>query len=112
MARSRTTLAQRKKWADANHDYVLMLKRNRYARLRQWMRDQKRARGCAVCGATENLEWDHIIPRYITGERCMSESFTTWASAQRALDNPNIQVLCRYHHEKKTNKEFPSRRPR
>ncbi|WP_128639054.1 HNH endonuclease [Rhodococcus opacus] len=46
---------------------------------------------CAVCGQTENLQLDHIIPKDKGGEDTLE----------------NTQILCAYHNNKKNNRIEP-----
>lgn len=50
---------------------------------------------CSICDSTDNLEVDHIIP--------------VWKAPNLALDNSNLQVLCRVCHKNKTNLEASDR---
>lgn len=53
---------------------------------------------CVHCGSTENIQRDHIIPRYKDGSN----------------ENENIQYLCRQCHRKKTSidRSCPLTKPR
>jgi len=65
----------------------------------QWrrMRDvvRREERACQACGATTNLEVDHIVALSDGGGR---------------LDRANLRVLCRDCHEHKTHEDRQSRR--
>lgn len=58
------------------------------------------------------LEWDHVTPRVVSGKRVMSRCISTWAMARRAVADPDVQVLCRMHHDEKTRSEGTGGRPR
>lgn len=46
---------------------------------------------CAVCGSTEKLQLDHILPASLGGEDTLE----------------NTQILCAYHNNKKNNRVEP-----
>lgn len=46
---------------------------------------------CAKCGTTENLTWDHIIPKIILKTLCVSQT----------NERQNLQILCQACNTKK-----------
>jgi 5-methylcytosine-specific restriction endonuclease McrA len=74
--------------------------RRRYAR--DWMRRRREswlaANGpCRQCGATADLEVDHIDPA-----QKVSHAVWSWSAARREAELAKCQVLCSTCHKKKT----------
>lgn len=79
----------------ADLSYILNATRRHVRRVSELVRAEKVKRGCAKCGYRENgdaLEFDHIIPRRLTGEGPIN--INAFVSVRTALANPNVQVLC------------------
>jgi len=65
-------------------------------KLQVTIHEAKRDRGCAHCGYNANpaaLEFDHIIPRRVTGEP-PTRVMNSYIRLESALTDPNVQVLC------------------
>ena len=78
---------------EAKREYQrLWVARNREAYLR--------GKVCAECGATTDLEVDHIDPALKLTHRVWS-----WSATRRAAELAKCQVLCRTHHAQKTRQE-------
>jgi len=86
-------------WARENYVYSQEATdaRTRFAhKVQVTINDAKRDRGCAHCGYNENptaLEFDHIIPRRVTGEP-PTRVMNSYIRLESALTDPNVQVLC------------------
>lgn len=80
----------------------LKLKRERMFRA---ITKHKQRRGCVRCKKRpQNLEFDHIIPRYLGGRprKPVTRSPMRWWRAWLYMIHPNIQVMCHPCHKIKT----------
>ena len=80
---------------------------DRMALIRQTVAQFKLSKGCALCGYKTNadaLQFDHIIPLHKTGGK-RYESLVSWATMEKVLTDPNVQVLCANCHSIKTVRE-------
>lgn len=66
----------------------------------EWLADKS----CAVCGATEDLEVDHIDPSLK-----VSHNLWSWSAARREAELAKCQVLCGDHHREKTQAWYAER---
>jgi len=70
---------------------------------RNWMRKRRedffKDKECVACGATDNLELDHIHPNTKDTHRIWS-----WSKFKREGELKHCQVLCEKCHQKKTGK--------
>lgn len=68
---------------------------------REWMARRRQAyfhdKSCVRCGATDNLELDHVDPAQKVSHRVWS-----WSEARRAEEISKCQILCRRCHAEKT----------
>ncbi len=72
-----------------------------YAKMRKTRADWFAANGpCKKCGATENLEVDHVDP----GTK-VCHAVWSWTPMRRELELKKCQVLCRRCHRQKTSAE-------
>lgn len=73
---------------------------------RKWMAKRRSdffsGKSCASCGATDNLELDHIDPTTKVSHRIWS-----WSATRRAAELAKCQVLCAECHDQKSLREFP-----
>lgn len=76
---------------------------------REFMRRRRVAylsdKSCVVCGSTERLEVDHIVP-----EEKVSHKVWSWAKERREAELAKCQVLCYDHHAEKTREDRKARR--
>lgn len=59
-------------------------------------------KSCVECGATENLEVDHIDP-----EQKIAHRIWSWSVPRRDAELAKCQVLCVEHHKAKTRSQRP-----
>jgi hypothetical protein len=75
---------------------------------RKWCAARRAAylagKSCVACGATEELEVDHIDPA-----TKISHNVWSWAEARRKTELAKCQVLCRSCHREKSLKAYPQR---
>lgn len=83
------------KWASRNRFYAAQ------ARV-------KKSLGCSACGYNENpdaLEWDHVRPLLIAGQRPRAVRVGSMIALQKAMADHNVQLLCGNCHNIKTVRE-------
>lgn len=83
-------------------EYMRKYQRKWMARRRKEFFDDK---SCIECGATENLELDHIDP-----SEKISHKIWSWAESKRLSEIAKCQVLCGECHKKKTKEWYRQNR--
>ncbi|WNM75306.1 HNH endonuclease [Mycobacterium phage Auspice] len=77
--------------------------------MRRWVANRRSAffasKQCAMCGAGEELELDHIDPTKKVDHRIWS-----WTDARRSEELAKCQVLCASCHKKKTGEQWYANR--
>jgi 5-methylcytosine-specific restriction endonuclease McrA len=89
-------------------EYRLQNTRKHIRRIQAVCNKIKIEAGCAICGYNKcatALEFDHIIPRKLTGESPVNAT-ASWENLKHATENPNIRILCsNCHAEKSVNEQ-------